>query len=123
MIVKSAYASPRTGNAGRVLDTIRGLAERLRQSQWRPISTAPCNQVLELRIGDFGSPRTLEFPCLKTNTGAWINVDLGSEIKIQPLEWRIWQRSRSPQPHRCRISPKDRSVRFRRSFAIGYEAA
>ena len=30
-----------------------------------------------------------EFPCLRTNEEAWINVDLGSEIKVQPVEWRI----------------------------------
>ena len=58
-----------------------------------------------------------------TNAGVWINVDLGSEIKIQPLEWRVWQRDRSPQPHRSRIRPGDRSALFRRSFVFGYESA
>jgi len=113
-------ASPRAAYpVGALGRTIRNLALRVRQSQWRQISTAPCNQELELRIGDFGTPLTLEFPCLRTNTGAWINVDLGSEVQIKPLEWRVWRRHPSPQPHRCRIRPNDRVVRFRRSFAFG----
>ena len=60
-------------------------------SHWRQISTAPYNQELELRITENGETITLEFPCLRTNEEAWINVDLGSEIKIQPVGWRIWQ--------------------------------
>lgn len=55
---------------------------------WHPISTAPYNQELELRIIDDGKTLTLEFPCLRTNDEAWINVDLGSQINIQPVEWR-----------------------------------
>jgi len=116
----NSVPSPRATYPIGALDrTIRNLSLRIRQSQWRLISTAPCNQELELRIADFGTPRTLEFPCLRTNTGAWINVDLGSEIKIQPLEWRVWRRHPSPQPHRSRIRPNDRAVQFRRSFAFG----
>ena len=46
---------------------------------------------------------TLEFPCLRTNEEAWINVDLGSEIKVRPLEWRIWQGGKSPEPHHSKI--------------------
>ena len=74
-----------------------------RLSRWRPISTAPSNQVLELRFVEDGEIFTIEFPCLRTNAGAWINVDLGAETKIQALQWRIWQRNKSPQPHRSRI--------------------
>jgi len=72
-------------------------------SQWRLISTAPYNQELELRIADNGETVTLEFPCLRTNEGAWINVDLGTEINIQPVEWRLWQGGKSPEPHRSKI--------------------
>jgi len=101
------------------IKTIHEFARHLRRAKWRPISTAPHNQELELRIGDFGTPLALEFPCLRTNSGAWINVDLGSEVQIQPLEWRVWRRHPSPQPHRRRIRPNERVVRFRRSFAFG----
>lgn len=71
-------------------------------SQWRLISTAPYNRELELRITD-GETVTLEFPCLRTNEEAWINVDLGTEIKVQPVEWRIWQGGKSPEPHHSKI--------------------
>lgn len=81
-------------------------------SQWHPISTAPCNQELELRIPEEGTVVTLEFPCLRTNAGAWINVDLGSEIKLEPVEWRLWQREKSPEPHRTKIRASERSPLF-----------
>jgi hypothetical protein len=72
-------------------------------SQWRLISTAPYNRELELRITDNGETVTLEFPCLRTNEEAWINVDLGTEIKVQPVEWRVWQGGKSPEPHYSKI--------------------
>ncbi len=72
-------------------------------SQWRLISTAPYNRELELRITDNGETVTLEFPCLRTNEGAWINVDLGTEIKVQPVEWRVWQGGKSPEAHYSKI--------------------
>jgi hypothetical protein len=72
-------------------------------SHWHQISTAPYNQELELRITENGETVTLEFPCLRTNEEAWINVDLGSEIKVQPVEWRIWQGRKSPEPHHSKI--------------------
>jgi hypothetical protein len=77
-------------------------------SHWHPVSTAPCNRELELRISDEGKISTLEFPCLLTNSGSWIDVDLGTRIVIQPLEWRIRQHNRSPQPHHSQIKPADR---------------
>ena len=83
-------------------------------SHWRAISTVPYNQELELRIVENGQIVTLEFPCLKTNADAWINVDLGTEIKIQPVEWRVWHRDKSPESHHSKISPSDRSTLFHR---------
>lgn len=72
-------------------------------SQWRLISTAPYNRELKLRITEIGETVTLEFPCLRTNEEAWINVDLGTEIKVQPVEWRPWQGGKSPEPHHSKI--------------------
>lgn len=72
-------------------------------SQWRRISTAPYNRELELRTSDNGETVTLDFPCLRTREEAWINVDLGTEIKVQPVEWRIWQGEKSPKPHHSKI--------------------
>ena len=71
---------------------VRDLVQNVHLSHWHPISTAPCNQELELRISEDGRIITLNFPCLQTNSGAWINVDLGSQIVFQAVEWRVWQR-------------------------------
>lgn len=88
------------------------IAQHIHLSHWHPISTAPYNHELELRINENGEIATLEFPCLHTNEEAWINVDLGTEIKIQPVEWRVWQRGKSPEPHHAKIKPSDRSALF-----------
>lgn len=83
---------------------LQRLQDYLRQlSNWRQISTAPYNRELELRVTENGQTATLEFPCLRTNEEAWINVDLGSEIKVEPIEWRIWQGGKSPEPHHSKI--------------------
>lgn len=82
----------------------------VRLSHWHALSTAPCNQELELRISEGGKDATLEFPCLQTNTGAWINVDLGSAIIIKPVQWRVWQRQKSPEPHRSQLKLNGRSA-------------
>jgi hypothetical protein len=77
-------------------------------SGWRPISTAPCNQELELRTNDSGQTVVLEYPCLQTNEGIWINVDLGTEVSIDPVEWRAWHHKKSPVAHHAKIRPADR---------------
>lgn len=92
---------------------IHDLALHVHLSHWHPISTAPYNQELELRISESGEPGTLGFPCLRTNEEAWINVDLGTEIKIEPVAWRVWQHGISPEPHHSKIKPGDRSSLFR----------
>jgi hypothetical protein len=89
---------------------VHDLVEHVHLSHWHPISTAPCNQELELRISGDGNIVTLNFPCLQTNSGAWINVDLGSQIEFQAVEWRVWQRKKSPDPHHSMIKPSDRSA-------------
>jgi hypothetical protein len=58
---------------------------------WRPISTAPCNRDVELRVSKGTAISTLEFPCRQTNAGDWINGDLRTPITVQPVEWRVWQ--------------------------------
>ena len=94
---------------------IQNLRQNRRLSRWRPISTAPSNQELELRIADDGKISEVEFPCLRTNDGAWIGVDLGTEIKIEAIEWRHWRQAKSPRAHRVRIRANDRSGLFRRA--------
>jgi len=64
-------------------------------SLWHPISTAPNNQDLELIVLDGASSVILPFPCRRTNTGEWINIDLGTGIDIQPTKWRPWQKAKA----------------------------
>jgi hypothetical protein len=105
------HLPPSVGHAIEDADhAIHDFAQHVHLAYWHPISTAPCNQDVELRIAEAGEILTLEFPCLQTNAGEWIDVDLGTRIEIQPVEWRIWQRSKSPQPHHSKVRPNDRSA-------------
>ena len=35
-------------------------------------------------------------------------MDLGTQIKIEPVEWRAWQHKQSPNAHHTKIRPADR---------------
>jgi hypothetical protein len=78
----------------------------LRSHPWHPISTAPCNRGVELRVREGSAISTLEFPCRQTNAGDWINCDFGTPINIQPVEWRAWQHGHSPQPQSPQINTR-----------------
>jgi hypothetical protein len=78
---------------------VRGALEHRQSSRWRPVSTAPYNRDLELRVAEDGSVATMPFPCRHTNGDEWINVDLGVALKIQPLEWRAWRQSDTSQAY------------------------
>ncbi len=69
-------------------------------AHWHPISTAPCNQNLELGIIDGKGLTALPFPCRRTNEGAWINADLGIRVRIEPVRWRVWQNDQVPAEHK-----------------------
>lgn len=79
-------------------------------SHWHPISTAPFNQDLDVRVVENGEAITLPFPCRHTNDGKWLNVDLGTHIKIEPVAWRVWQNRTSPQPHHSPVKMNDKSA-------------
>jgi len=55
---------------------------------WRPISTAPFNRKLELRLRQ-GRRRAVPFPCRQTRNG-WVNGDLEVRVAIDPVQWRCW---------------------------------
>ena len=82
-------------------------ALHFRSHPWHPISTAPCNRGVELRVREGTAVSTLEFPCQQTNAGEWINCDLGTPIKIRPVEWRAWH-GHSPQPQSLQVNVKRR---------------
>ena len=83
-------------------------ALHFRSHPWHPISTAPCNRGVELRVREGKAISTLEFPCRQTNAGDWINCDFGTPINIQPVEWRAWQHGHSPQPQSPQINTRGR---------------
>jgi hypothetical protein len=85
-----------------------------RSHPWHPISTAPCNRGIELRVRERTAISTLEFPCQQTNAGDWINCDFGTPINIQPVEWRAWQHCHSPQPPSPLVSTRGRLAQPRR---------
>ena len=92
-------------------------AFHFRSHPWHPISTAPCNRVVELRVRDGRAISTLEFPCRQTNAGDWINCDFGTPINIQPVEWRAWH-GHSPQPQSLQANTRGRLVLTRRGQRI-----
>jgi hypothetical protein len=71
---------------------------RLHLSLWHPISTAPTNHDLELKVLDGESSVVLPFPCKRTNGGKWINADLETGIDIRPTKWRPWQKAKAHKP-------------------------
>ena len=81
---------------------------------WHPISTAPCNRVVELRVREGTAISALEFPCQRTNAGDWINCDFGTPINIQPVEWRAWPHGHLPQQRNPRVNTRGRSALPRR---------
>jgi hypothetical protein len=92
-------------------------ALHLRSHPWHPISTAPCNRGVELRVREGRAISTLEFPCQQTNSGGWINCDFGTPINIQPVEWRAWH-GHSPQPQSLQVNSKRRLSLPRRGHRI-----
>ena len=89
-------------------------ASYFRLHPWHPISTAPCNRGVELRVREGRAISTLEFPCRQTNAGDWINCDFGTPINIQPVEWRAWH-GHAPQPQSLQVNTRGRLVLPRRA--------
>ena len=85
-----------------------------RSHPWHPISTAPCNRGVELRVREGRAISTLEFPCQQTNAGDWINCDFGTPINIQPVAWRAWH-GHSPQPQSLQVNTRGRLALPRRA--------
>ena len=112
LLENASEAASRTDHA------IHDLVEHQHYAHWHPASTAPCNQDLELRVLENGRELTLAFPCMQTNAGEWLNVDLGTRIEITPAHWRIWQRSKSPEPHHSLVNGNEgQSQQFRNRWS------
>jgi hypothetical protein len=111
-------------DAAKVLEkadsALHTVLECLHLSRWHPVSTAPYNQDLEIRINEDGVTSDLPFPCRHTNGDKWINVDLGIPLQVRPVEWRIWRKGKSPHPHQSSIFDPQESIARRRAQWSGY---
>jgi hypothetical protein len=90
------------------------MAFHFRLRHWHPISTAPCNRDVELRVAEGTAISTLEFPCKQNNAGDWINSDFGTPIRIRPVEWRAWRYGHALQPQPQPVKIKGRLAAPRR---------
>jgi hypothetical protein len=57
---------------------------------WQPISTAPVNKELEVRLEDTFGRYVLLFPCKLVAGQGWINSRLEKRLTAEPVEWRHW---------------------------------
>jgi hypothetical protein len=98
---------PVISRAARMGNWLESLKERIashdfilrrHRSHWHPISTVPYNQDVQLRVVEGTKTISLQFPCRRTNAEEWINADLHTRLEIQPVEWRVWQHSKSASP-------------------------
>jgi hypothetical protein len=60
-------------------------------SHWHPVSTAPHNQDLEIRVLDENALIKLPFPCRRNNASEWSNADLGTRVYV--VRWRVWPKA------------------------------
>src|SRR6516162_6854810 len=92
-------ASPYLVEAIEVADRkIKDYLLRQHLSLWHPISTAPKNHHLELKVLGGALPVVLPFPCRRTNAGEWIKADLATGIDIPPTKWRPSPKARVREP-------------------------
>ncbi|MBY0320843.1 MAG: hypothetical protein K2X72_19120 [Reyranella sp.] len=65
--------------------------ERDTPSPWKPISTAPFDQDLELAVMEGGEMVTLVVPSRRVG-GGWVEARTGNLIAVTPSHWREWPR-------------------------------
>ena len=71
------------GAVGALLSLVDG------SRNWHPVSTAPFNRDVEVRIVDAKGLGVAPFPCRQTTSG-WINADLYVRMELIPVAWRPW---------------------------------
>jgi hypothetical protein len=69
------------GAVSRVLQYLDGSRD------WHPITTAPFNCDVDVRLAAGRRRRVIPFPCRQTRRG-WINADLGVRVNETPSDWR-----------------------------------
>lgn len=60
-------------------------------AEWQPVSTAPFDRALEVRLGDGLGPYPLLYPCRLVANKGWVNALSGAALTVEPVEWRDWQ--------------------------------
>lgn len=58
---------------------------------WKPITTAPFEDELELAVIDRDGEHCLVFPCRRHFDG-WSHAITGGRIEVRPTHWRPWSR-------------------------------
>jgi hypothetical protein len=58
--------------------------------EWKPISTAPMEENLEVRLEDPFGRYVLLFPCKLISGEGWINSWLETPLAANPVDWRYW---------------------------------
>jgi len=59
--------------------------------EWQPVSTAPIQRDLEVRLEDSSGRYALLFPCRLLSEGTWINSWLNTPLLAVPIDWREWR--------------------------------
>ena len=58
--------------------------------EWQPISTAPVEEELEVRLADPFGRYVLLFPCKLVPGRGWINSWVETPLRAEPIDWRYW---------------------------------
>lgn len=58
-------------------------------SDWKPISTAPFDDDLQLSVIVDNEVYALAFPCRRTEHG-WVNAKTRKQVFVEPTHWRVW---------------------------------
>ena len=61
--------------------------------EWHPISNAPVERELEVRLEDSFGRYVLLFPCKLVPGRGWVNSRLETPLPIEPVDWRYWDES------------------------------
>ena len=58
---------------------------------WQPVSSAPFDRDLEVRLSDGLGYYSLLYPCRLVANKGWLNALSGTVLTADPIEWRDWQ--------------------------------
>jgi hypothetical protein len=59
--------------------------------EWQPVSSAPFDRDLEVRLSDGLGRYSLLYPCRLVADKGWVNALSGTALAAGPIEWRDWR--------------------------------